>query len=135
MMEERRSEYDASLLLTRAALVFVGFLVLFVCLIIGIQVTRAGEANTESWAALMSIIGWATAQAQVLYSNRFGSTLSATKKDAAIQTLAQAAPLQTALAVAASRNEPVPAVPLAAAVQTVAPESVIPTAPSPQEKP
>lgn len=132
MMEERRSEYDASLLLTRAALIFVGVLIVFVCLIIGVQVYRTGEANTESWAALMGMIGWATAQAQVLYSNRFGSTLSATKKDAAIQNLAQAAPVQTALAVAASRNEPVPAAPLA--VQTAAAESVIPSPPSPQEK-
>ena len=101
-MEDRREEYDPNRVLTWSALYFVGILIVFVCLIIGVQIWKSGEANTESWAALTGIIGWATAQAQVLYSNRFGSTLSTTKKDAAMTRIAEQAAPSTAAAVAAT---------------------------------
>lgn len=110
-MIERRTEYDPNKLLTRAALYFVGILIVFVCFIIGIQILKAGEANTESWAALTGIIGWATAQAQMLYSNRFGSTLSASHKDATLARIAeQSAPVSAAAVAAATGAPAVPAV-------------------------
>ena len=86
-----QSEYDPNALLTRAALIFVTILICFVCFIIGIQIFKSGEANTESWAALTGILGWTTAQAQMLYSNRFGSTRANSIKDATISTQAQIA--------------------------------------------
>lgn len=101
-MIEKRADYDPGRLLTWAAIWFVLILILFVCTIIGVQIWRSGEANTESWAALTGIIGWATAQAQVLYSNRFGSTLSNTKKDAAITRIAEQSAPVSAAAVAAN---------------------------------
>ena len=93
VIEEHRANelYDPGRLLTWSALVFVLILIAFVCLIIGAQIWKSGEANTESWAALTGIIGWATAQAQVLYNNRFGSTRANALKDATIATQAQAA--------------------------------------------
>ncbi len=91
-MEDRRAEsYDPGRLLTYAAIIFVFILIVFVCLIIGVQILVSGEANTESWAALTGIIGWATAQAQGLYSNRFGSTRANSIKDATIAAQAQTA--------------------------------------------
>ena len=92
-MEDRRvnDTYDPGRLLTIAALAFVGVLVLFVCMIIGFQIMKSGEANTESWAALTGIIGWSTAMAQLLYNNRFGSTRAAAIKDATIASQAATA--------------------------------------------
>ena len=137
MMEDRREEYDPNRLLTRGALFFVGFLIVFVCFIIGIQILTKGTANTESWAALTGIIGWATAQAQVLYSNRFGSTLSNSKKDAAMTRIAEAAPTATAAAVAATVAATAAAAPGAAAalVPVVVPAAVPEVQPLPEQKP
>ena len=128
-MADRREEYDPSRLLTWAAIWFVLILIIFVCLIIGVQIFKSGEANTESWAALTGIIGWATAQAQVLYSNRFGSTLSNTKKDAAMTRIAEQSTPATAAAVAAT-------VAAAAAAPGAPPIPVVPVGqPSKEESP
>lgn len=137
-MEERREEYDPGRVLTWAALLFVTILIVFVCFIIGVQIMANGEANTESWAALTGIIGWATAQVQVLYSNRFGSTLSNTKKDAAIARMAEAAPTGTAAAVAANVAATAAATPgaTAALIPVVVPAAATPAAqPQPQPQP
>lgn len=83
-MDDRRAEYDPARLLTHAALIFVGILILFVSAIIGVQIVAKGEANTESWAALTGLIGWATSQVSVLFNNRFGNTKQSTAKDAVI---------------------------------------------------
>ncbi len=123
MSEERRADYDPGRLLTHAAVWFVFILILFVCAIIGVQIWRAGEANTESWAALTGIIGWVTAQLQVLYSNRFGSTLSNTKKDAALSRIAEQSAPTTAAAVAAT-------VAATAATTGAPPIPVVPTQPA-----
>lgn len=99
MPEERRQEYDPSLLLTRAALLFVGVLILFVAGIIGVQIWKAGEANTESWAALTGLIGWATSQVSVVFNARYGTTQSSQAKDVTIAQQAKtAAVAQAALA-------------------------------------
>ena len=96
-MEDRRinspgtEQYDPARLLTMAALLFVGILILFVSGIIGIQIWKSGEANTESWAALTGLIGWATSQVSVLYSNRYGTTQQSVNKDAVIAQQARTA--------------------------------------------
>lgn len=88
MIEEK---YDPAHLLTIAALIFVGALIVFVASIIWVQIYNRGEANTESWAALTGLIGWATAQAQSIYNARYGTTQSAGAKDDTIRTLSQTA--------------------------------------------
>ena len=101
MMDERRiatSDYDPAKLLTRSALLFVGVLLVFVCLIIGWQIYKSGEANTESWAALTGLIGWATGIVGMIFSNRYGTTQQSTTKDATIAQQAKtAAVVQNAL--------------------------------------
>ncbi len=90
-MIERRQQYDPAQLLTRSAIFFVGVLVVFVCAIIGAQIFKSGEANTESWAALTGIIGWATGVVSGLFNHRFGTTQQSTAKDATIQQQAATA--------------------------------------------
>lgn len=89
MSEERRqipreSDYDPARLLTYASLFYVAVLIIFVAVIIGWQIYKSGEANTESWAALTGILGWATSQASIIISNRFGNTQQSAKKDEVI---------------------------------------------------
>lgn len=83
-MIERRDPYDAAPLLTRAALGFVGYLILFVSGIIGAQIWMFGEANTESWAALTGIIGWVLGTVGQIYNARYGSSKAGETKDAVI---------------------------------------------------
>ena len=96
-MEDRRvtingqEQYDPGRLLTLAALLFVGILILFVAGIIGMQIWKSGDANTESWAALTGLIGWATSQVSIIYSNRYGTTQQSVNKDAVIAQQARAA--------------------------------------------
>ena len=108
-MEERRVNpqsngqvYDPAKILTAAALLFVFILILFVAAIIGVQILKSGEANTESWAALTGLIGWATSQVSVLYSNRYGTTQQSVAKDMVIaqqaRTASAVAAVTTALA-------------------------------------
>ncbi len=85
MIEERRTAYDPARLLTMAGLGFVAVLILFVAAIILVQVIKSGSANTESWAAFTALIGWATAQVSVIYSNRYGTTQQSATKDAVIE--------------------------------------------------
>lgn len=102
--EERRADdYDPGRLLTYAALFFVGVLIVFVSSIIGVQIWKSGEANTESWAALTGLIGWATSQVSIIFSNRFGTTQQAAKKDDVIARQANAVMAQ------ASNNSTPPA--------------------------
>ena len=82
--------YDPAKILTRMALLMVLILVLFICAIIGLQIFKTGEANTESWAALTGIVGWATGVVGTIYANRFGSTQSAAAKDDTIRQQARA---------------------------------------------
>jgi len=96
MSEEQRrwprpEEYDPGRLLTYCALVYVGILLLFVSVIIGYQIWKSGEANTESWAALTGLIGWATSQVSIIFSNRFGNTQQSAKKDEVIARQVNAA--------------------------------------------
>ncbi len=88
MIEEK---YDPARLLTLAAISFVGVLIFFVAAIIWVQIVNKGEANTESWAALTGLIGWATAQVSVIYNARYGTTQSAGAKDDTIKVLSQTA--------------------------------------------
>lgn len=94
-MSERRiftrAEYDPAKLLTYTALLFVGVLIVFVSTIIGVQIWETGEANTESWAALTGLIGWATSQVSIIFSNRFGTTEQSAKKDEVIARQASTA--------------------------------------------
>lgn len=83
-MIERRQEYDPAPLLTRSALIFVGVMILFVCSIILAQIWKAGEANTESWAALTGLIGWVTGTVSMIYNARYGTSKQAETKDAVI---------------------------------------------------
>lgn len=96
MTEERRTvpradDYDPARLLTHAALMFVGILIVFVAAIIVVQICQSGQANTESWAAMTGLIGWATSQVSIIFSNRFGNTQQAAKKDEVIARQASAA--------------------------------------------
>ncbi len=90
-MEERRAEYDPARLLTWAALLFVAGLIFFVGLIIGWQIFKTGEANTESWAALTGLIGWVTGTCSVIFNARYGTTKESARKDAVIAQQAQTA--------------------------------------------
>ena len=96
-MEERRInqngivEWDPARTLTISALIFVGILILFVAAIIAIQMVKSGEANTESWAALTGLIGWATSQVSIVFSNRYGTTKQSNTKDAVIAQQARTA--------------------------------------------
>lgn len=109
-MEERRAtdlngwhdQYDPARLLTVAALIFVGILILFVAAIIGVQIWKSGEANTESWAALTGLIGWATSQVSIIFSNRYGTTQQATNQTAVIAQQARAAAVLANTALAAT---------------------------------
>lgn len=90
-MKDRRSTYDPARVLTMAALAFVGLLIVFVCFIIGSQILKSGTANTESWAALTGLIGWATGVVGMIYSARYGTTQQSAAKDATIQQQAHTA--------------------------------------------
>jgi len=95
-MEERRSpngitDYDPAKLLTMAGLIFVLVLIVFVCFIIGIQIAQGKEPNTASWAALTGLIGWATSQVSIIFSNRYGTTQSSAMKDVTIAQQAKTA--------------------------------------------
>lgn len=81
---ERRHDYDSAVLLTRSALFFLGYLIVFISVIIGAQIWKAGEANTESWAALTGIVGFVTGIVAMLYNARYGQTKAGETKDAVI---------------------------------------------------
>lgn len=98
-------QYDPAKLLTFAGLTFVLVLILFVSAIIGIQIAKSGEANTESWAALTGLIGWATGIVGMIYSNRYGTTQQSTNQAAVIAQQARAA---SALAQATTALAPTP---------------------------
>lgn len=118
-MEERRinrKQYDPSRLLTHAALLFVGLLIIFVSAIIAIQFWAKGSANTESWAALTGLIGWATSQTSIIYSARYGTTQNSITKDAII---AQQASSAAVIAAAASGAPQPPAAPEPSKVENV----------------
>ena len=53
-------------------------------LIIGWQIYKTGEANTESWAALTGLIGWVTGTVSMIYNARYGTSKQAETKDAVI---------------------------------------------------
>ena len=116
MMDDRRIEqtngktqFDPALLLTISSLLFVGILIIFVATIIGWQIQKSGEANTESWAAMTGLIGWATSQVSTIFANRYGTTQQSSVKDAVIAQQAR-----TASAVAAVTTALVPPQPVAA---------------------
>lgn len=94
--------YDPAKILTRMALLMVLILIVFICAIIGAQIWKSGEANTESWAALTGIVGWATGVVGTIYSNRFGSTQQAAAKDATIEQQARATAATAVVAAAAA---------------------------------
>lgn len=100
-MNDRRSLYDPARLLTISALSFVGILIVFVCFIIGSQIWQKGMANTESWAALTGLIGWATGVVGTIYSSRYGTTQQSAAKDAIIQQQANTAAIIAGAAPAA----------------------------------
>ena len=83
--------YDPAILLTRSAISFVGVLLAFVGAIIIVQYVQKGSANTESWAAMTGLIGWATGVLGMVYSNRFGTTSQSATKDAVIAQQAKTA--------------------------------------------
>ena len=102
-MNDRRHEYDAAMLLTRSALIFVGYLIVFVSIIIGIQIAKSGEANTESWAALTGLIGWVTGTVSMIYNARYGTSKAGETKDAVI---AQQSRMAEAIATSTSAGAP-----------------------------
>lgn len=108
--ETKVPPYDPAPLLTHAALLFQGILILFVAGIIGIQIWAKGEANTESWAALTGLIGWSMGVNSGLYNNRFGSTAQSASKDSTIEQQARTAAV-IAGAVPAAPPQPAPITP------------------------
>ena len=83
--------YDPARLLVHCALGFVGSLIFFCGAIVVIQIFKNGEANTESWAALTGLIGWACGTAGTVYAARFGTTQQSQAKDAVIAQQARTA--------------------------------------------
>lgn len=104
-MIDRREEYDPARLLTRVALFFVGYLIVFVSVIIGLQIWKSGEANTESWAALTGLIGWATGTLGMIFSARYNASKDGEKKDAVI---AQQSRTAAVIASGVAAQTPVP---------------------------
>lgn len=92
--------YDPGKFLTHAALYFVGALIIFVGSIIAAQIWQTGEANTESWAALTGLIGWACGTASSVFNARFGTSQQSAAKDATIAQQARTAERATKLAAA-----------------------------------
>lgn len=118
-MEERRTEYDPAILLTRAALLFVGVLIVFVALIIGVQIWKSGEANTESWAALTGMIGWVTGTVSMIYNARYGTSKQAEVKDAVIAQQSKTAAVIAATTGGSAQTPPIKADTVAVQGETI----------------
>jgi len=78
---------DPAMLLTYASLGIVILLIVFVGAVAAVQIIKAGKADTEVWAALTGLIGWATAKSGSIYDYRFGTSRSSSAKDVIIGEL------------------------------------------------
>jgi hypothetical protein len=85
VMEDR----DVGRLLIVGALVVMALLIAMIGAIVIIEMFRRpnGEASTQSWAALMGIIGTVTGVVVTIYSYRFGSSKTSSAKDVIIDKL------------------------------------------------
>ncbi len=81
--------YDPAVELTRGSLLMVGFLTLFLCVCVIIQLVQGKPVATELWAALTGMIGWITAKLGTVFDNRFGSSRQSAAKDVVIQQMAR----------------------------------------------
>ncbi len=133
-MEERRAavdQFDPAKVLTYGALFFLTVLIVFICVIISFQIWKTGDANTESWAAFVGIVGWCTGVVSGIYAHRFGTTQQSTAKDAVIQQQARTAAV-VAAAVPAATPARAEVVNIDSA-STVVNEAAAPTAPGASE--
>ena len=78
---------DPAMLLTYASIGIVILLIVFVGAVAAVQIIKAGKADTEVWAALTGLIGWATAKSGSIYDYRFGTSRSSSAKDVIIGEL------------------------------------------------
>jgi hypothetical protein len=85
----RAEEYDMTPLLLMGAFVVLGFLILLVGVIVGVQVYKNDSPDTATWSALTGLIGWATGTATGIYIYRFGTTRGSAAKDIVISELAR----------------------------------------------
>lgn len=81
--------YDMAQPLLIGAFVVVGLLILLVGAVVVGQLIKTGKADTEVWAALTGLIGWATAKAGSIYDYRFGTSRSSAAKDVVIGELSR----------------------------------------------
>ena len=82
-------EHDMALILMYGGLGVIGCLIVLVAGIIITQMISKGEADTQSWAALTGLIGWATAKVGSIYDYRFGSSRTSAAKDVIIDKLSE----------------------------------------------
>lgn len=122
-MDDRHAEYDPAMLLTRAALIYVGAIIVFVCIIIAAQIWKTGEANTESWAALTGLIGWVTGIASVIFNARFGTSKQAETKDAVIAQQSRTAAVIAGATSTSAQTMPVTGGTVTVAVDAAQPET------------
>lgn len=80
---------DMAPALTRAALIGVASLILFVGIIVVVQMVKSGKADPEVWGLLVALVTWATAKAGSIYDYRFGSSRGSGAKDAVIGELSR----------------------------------------------
>jgi hypothetical protein len=78
--------YEMAPLLVWAAFILIGVLVLGLMAAVLVQVVQ-GKVNTEVWAALTGVIGWATGIGGLIYNYRFGTSRSSAAKDVVIGEL------------------------------------------------
>jgi muramidase (phage lysozyme) len=85
----RLEEYDMAKPLLIGSLGVVLMLILFVGGVAIVQLVKTDEINTEIWAAMTGLIGWATAKAGSLFDYRFGTSRSSGAKDVVIGELSK----------------------------------------------
>lgn len=80
--------WDMSQALVTGAFAIIGSLILFVCVIAGIQAYK-GDIKAEVWAQIAGLIGFATGVGTTLYAYRFGTSRSSSAKDVVIGELSK----------------------------------------------
>lgn len=81
--------YDMAQPLLIGSFVLVACLIICVFAVIGVQMWKGSKVDTEVWAALTGLIGWATAKAGSIYDYRFGTSRSSAAKDVVIGELSR----------------------------------------------
>lgn len=80
--------WDMAQTLVVGMFALLGALILFVCVIAGVQAYK-GDIKPEVWAQVAGLIGFATGVATTIYAYRFGTSRSSSAKDVVIGELSR----------------------------------------------